>query len=274
MRSAYVELDGRVAFVETAGDGPPVLCVHSAGQTGAQWRELLRELPAHGYQPVVVDLPGHGRSDGAAGGPVRDLRVYRDWCFRLIRVLGLARPYVVGCSIGGKIALDMAATAEADALRGVVAMAADACNRRLSSRQLELSLEDSAAPSRTDRTYYGTLAVCGRAVEAPRAAAIAEMHRREDPVVTTSDLLGWTHHDVRDRLADIGCPVRLVVGEDDFWVEADDAEWASRQIASCRFEVLGRIGHYPMEEIEGFPQLLASWLDELADQTDGSRPRG
>lgn len=268
MRCAHVEIDGRLAFVERAGEGPPVLCVHSAGQTGAQWREVLRELPGHGYQPVVVDLPGHGRSDGAAGGPVRDLSAYRDWCVQLVEQLGLDRPFVVGCSIGGKIALDMAATAGPAALRGVVAMAADAANRRLSPRQLELSLEDAAAPSRTDRTYYGTLAVCGRAVEPHRAAAIAEMHRREDPVVTTSDLIGWTHHDLRDRLAGIDCPVRLVVGEDDFWVEADDAEWASRQISACRFEVLSGIGHYPMEEIEGFGRLLASWLAELAGSAD------
>lgn len=268
MRCDHVDIDGRVAFVERAGDGPPVLCVHSAGQTGVQWRGVLRELPAHGYQPVVVDLPGHGRSDGAAGGPVRDLTVYRDWCLRLMDQLGLDRPFLVGCSIGGKIVLDMAATAAPPALRGVVAMAADAANRRLSARQLELSLEDAAAPSRTDRTYYGTLAVCGRAVEPRRATAIAEMHRREDPVVTTSDLIGWTEHDLRDRLADIACPVRLVVGEDDFWVESDDAEWASRQIAACRFEVLARIGHYPMEEIEGFGQRLASWLDELAGAPD------
>lgn len=273
MKCAHVEIDGRLAFVEIAGEGPPVLCVHSAGQAGVQWREVLRDLPAHGYQPVVVDLPGHGRSDGAGGGPVSDLSVYRDWCFQLLRELGLERPYLVGCSIGGKIVLDMAATADRAALRGVVAMAADAFNRRLSPRQLELSLEDAAAPSRADRTYYGTLAVCGRAVEPQRAAAIAEMHRREDPVVTTSDLLGWTRHDLRDRLAAIGCPVRLVVGEDDFWVEADDVAWASQQIGSCQLEVLARIGHYPMEEIEGFPQLLVSWLTELADHGE-HRPRG
>lgn len=88
-------------------------------------------------------------------------------------------------------------------------------------------------------------------------------------MVTTSDLIGWTEHDLRDRLADIACPVRLVVGEDDFWVEAQDAEWASRQIAACRFEVLARIGHYPMEEIDGFARRLASWLAELAGAPDG-----
>lgn len=263
MKCDHVEVDGCTAFVQRAGDGPPVLCVHTAGQSGAQWRETLHELPNHGYQPVVVDLPGHGRSDAAPNGPVRDLDAYRDWCLRLADVLGLEGWYVVGCSIGGKIALDLAATAPAG-LWGVVAMEADAHNTRLSVRQLELSLEDSAAPSRTDRTYYGTLAACGRDVTPERATAIAERHRREDPVVTTCDLIGWASHDLRDRLSNIACPVRLVVGEDDFWVDQRDVAWTGEQIAGCRFDVLPRIGHYPMEELTDFPHWLAEWLNELA----------
>lgn len=263
MSCRYVDIEGRVAFVEHAGDGPPVLCLHTAGQSGAQWRTVLRDLPAHGYQPIVVDLPGHGRSDGAADGPVRDLGDYRSWCLRLLAALGVDDPFVVGCSIGGKIALDIAANQPAG-LRGVVAMAADAYNRRLSVRPLEASLEDAAAPSRNDRTYYGTLAALGRAVPPDRAEAIAAMHRREDGVITTTDLIGWARHDLRDRLGQIACPVRLVVGEDDFWVDADDARWAGDQIKRCRFEVLPGTGHYPMEEIEEFPQLLAAWLAELA----------
>lgn len=269
MRCDYVEVDGTVAFVETAGEGPAVLCVHSAGQSGRQWREVLTGLSAWGYQPVVVDLPGHGRSDGAPGGAVRDLAAYRDWCLALLGELELEAPHVVGCSIGGKIALDLAAMA-ATPLRGVVAMAADAANTRLSPAHLERSLEDAAAPSRTDRTYYGTLAACGRDVDPDRAAAIAACHRREDPVVTTCDLIGWATHDLRGRLGDIACPVRLVVGEDDFWVDQADAAWAAERIPGCRFEVVRRIGHYPMEELADFPARLAGWLAELGAAREAS----
>lgn len=270
MRCDDITLNGRRAFVQRAGEGPPVLCVHTAGQSGLQWRDVLRDLPAHGYEPVVVDLPGHGRSDGAANGPVRDLAAYRDWCLALVAALDLDRFFVVGCSIGGKIALDIAATAP-PGLRGVVAMEADAHNTRLSVRQLELSLEDSAAPSRSDRTYYGTLAACGRDVEPDRAAAIAEHHRREDPLVTTGDLIGWASHDLRPRLAAITCPVRLVVGADDFWVDERDAAWTAERITDCRYEVLPGVGHYPMEELPGFPARLAAWLGELADDEPEAR---
>jgi pimeloyl-ACP methyl ester carboxylesterase len=258
----HVEIDGAVGFAELSGDGVPLLCIHSAGQSGVQWREVLRALPAHGYRVIVADLPGHGRSDNPRSGPVRDLGGYAAWLAELLRLLGADRPLVAGCSIGGKIALELAAD-PAVAPRGVVAMAADAHNSRLSTRALERSLEDAASPSRADRTYLGTLACIGREVPVERAQAIAAMHRREDPVVSTTDLIGWSEHDLRSRLAEIACPVRLVAGEDDFWIELDDVEWTAARIPDCAYERLPGIGHYPMEEIEGFPELLSSWLREL-----------
>lgn len=256
------EIGGSVGFVEVSGEGRPVLLVHSAGQSGLQWRATLRELPRHGYRVIVADLPGHGRSDGWPHGPVADLREYAAWLAELVRRLDAERPLVVGCSIGGKIALELAADPAVDPA-GVVAMAADAHNRRLSVPGLRRSLEDAASPSRTDRTYLGTLACLGRSVPAARAEAIAEAHRREDPVVTTADLIAWTAHDLRLRLADIRCPVRLVAGEDDFWIDRADVEWAAGAIPDCVLDRLPGVGHYPMEEIAGFPELLAGWLREL-----------
>ncbi|MQA13808.1 MAG: alpha/beta fold hydrolase [Pseudonocardiaceae bacterium] len=262
-RCDHLTIDGRTGFVEIAGDGPPVLCLHTAGQSGVQWRDVLRELPSHGYQVIVCDLPGHGRSEPAAGGPVTDLAYYRDWCLQLLAGLGVTRFSVVGCSIGGKIALDLAASAP-EAVTSAVAMEADARNTRLSVRGLQRSLEAAAAPSVADRTYYGTLASCGAAVPGSRAELIATMHRREDPAISTSDLIGWAAHDLREQLVQIRCPLRLVAGADDFWLDLDDVRWTAAQVPGCRLDILEGIGHYPMEEIAGFPAVLAGWLAELA----------
>ena len=262
IRAEHLDIDGAVGFAELAGDGVPLLCIHSAGQSGVQWRAVLRELPAHGYRVIVPDLPGHGRSDNPRSGPIRDLGDYAAWLAELLLELGVERPLIAGCSIGGKIALELAAD-PAVAPRAVVAMAADARNSRLSVRALERGLEDAASPSRADRTYLGTLACVGRGVPDERARAIATMHRREDPVVSTLDLIGWTEHDVRARLPEIACPVRLVAGEDDFWVDREDVAWAAKQIRECTHDRLPGVGHYPMEEIDGFPELLAEWLGEL-----------
>lgn len=268
--AAHHEIGGAVGYVEDAGAGRPVLCLHSAGQNGVQWREVLRRLPAHGYRVIVPDLPGHGRSDALAGGAVTDLGTYAGWLATLLARLDVAHPIVVGCSIGGKLALELALDRDV-APAAVVAMAADAHNTRLSQRSLTRSLEDAASPSRGDRTYYGTLASVGGDVAPERATAIAAMHRREDPVVSTADLIAWTAHDLRDRIGEITCPVRLVAGAEDFWIDLRDTRWTAERIPGCRYDELAGVGHYPMEEIDGFPELLAGWLAELTSDAEGPR---
>jgi pimeloyl-ACP methyl ester carboxylesterase len=273
IRADYVTVRGALAYVEQSGTGRPVLCLHTAGQSGVQWRRTTQRLAALGYHVIVPDLPGHGRSEPAVDGPVRDLADYAQWCLDLLELLDVHDAFVVGCSIGGKIALDLAVRTGGD-LAGVVAMAADARNTRTSVSGLLRELEDAAAPSRSDRTYFGTLAVVGRDVPPERAELIATMHRREDPLVSTSDLLGWATQDLRPSLHRIACPTHLVVGDDDLWLDVADVVWAGEQIRDARVTVLEGIGHYPMEEVEDFVELLHDWLRELGSRGAMRSPAG
>lgn len=267
MRAHYLDLDGALAFVEEWGEGPTVLCLHTAGQSGVQWRRAGRGLAERGWRVLIPDLPGHGRSEPAPGGPVRDLGEYGAWCVRLLRQMGGNRPAVVGCSIGGKIALDIACRI-GPSLRGVVAMAADGgLDERTGTtfaRSMERELEDSAAPSRSDRTYLGTLAVIGRSVPDARRRLIATMHCREDPEITYSDLIGWATFDRWAALPSIRCKVHLVVGEDDLWMSPSRVERTAAQIGGARCTKLNGIGHYPMEEMDSMAETLDRWLREFA----------
>ncbi|WNV76625.1 alpha/beta fold hydrolase [Geodermatophilus sp. DSM 44513] len=273
IRASYVTVRGALAYVEQSGSGRPVLCLHTAGQSGVQWRRTTERLAALGHRVIVPDLPGHGRSEPAIGGPVRDLGDYAEWCLELLELLEVHEPFVVGCSIGGKIALDLGVRAGAR-LAGIVAMAADARNSRASVSSLRRELEDAAAPSRSDRTYFGTLAVVGRRMPAERAELVATMHRREDPVVSTSDLLGWATHDLRASVHRIPCPTHLVVGDDDLWLDVADVVWTAEQIPHGGMTVLQGIGHYPMEEIDDFAALLHGWLVELDAGRTATAGRG
>lgn len=271
MKASYIDVAGTRSFVLEEGAGQPVLCLHTAGQSGVQWRDVQSELAALGYRVVVPDLPGHGRSEPAANGPVRDLRVYASWCEDLMDQLEMERAFVVGCSIGGAIALQLAVR-RGDRLAGAVVMAAHggSDSATLTVRGLERELVDSASPSRSDRTYFGTLAVVGARVPAQRAELIARMHRREDPEISNSDLIGWVTHNVLDGLAGVACPVRLVVGDDDLWVDSRDVRRAAALMPDARYTLLEGIGHYPMEELDGFAGTLHGWLKDLADRTRGS----
>jgi pimeloyl-ACP methyl ester carboxylesterase len=263
MRDAFwLTICGTELFIQTEGSGIPVLCVHTAGQSGVQYREVLQRLPAFGYQVVVVDLPGHGRSLPAPGGPISDLHEYGEICWQVIEQLSLEKPILLGCSIGGKIVLDVCVH-HGDDVRAAVAMEADAYNGALSVTGLRRSMSDAASPSQGDRTYFGTLASLGVSVPADRGHLIAVMHRREDSIITSSDLIGWTTHDVTEGLASVRCPLLVVAGSDDFWVREADCRKVAETVVNGEFLLLGGVGHYPMEELEDFPELLAGWLNGL-----------
>ena len=265
----HVDIDGRIGFVQDAvpdrPNGSTLLLIHTAGQSGVQWRHSLHTLTELGYRLVVPDLPGHGHSEPAPGGAVIDLGWYASWLMKLVDLLRLDDPLVVGCSIGGKIAQDLA-TRHSSRLAGAISMCAEPGPGRGKLHALERELEDSAAPSRSDRTHLGTRAVVGRAVPEERAALIARMHCREDPIVSNSDLIGWCTHDVRDRLADISCPITFVAGEHDLWVNADAVEGAAAQIPGAAFVHLEGYGHYPMEEMDNFAQVLDRWVTDMKER--------
>jgi pimeloyl-ACP methyl ester carboxylesterase len=212
-----------------------------------------------GYRVIVPDMPGHGRTEPHPDGAVTNLSTYAEWLLDVVRVLELDRPLVVGCSIGGKITLDIASRA-GKGIRGALAMAASAHPGVLSVRGLTRELEDLAAPSRTDRTYYGTRAVVGTAVAEDRRELIARMHCREDPEISTSDPIGWGTHDIRTKLGQVEVPTHVVVGEDDRWISSDLARATADAIPGSDFSLLPGIGHYPMEEMDDFPGFVAGWF--------------
>src|SRR5580698_2657609 len=92
---------GRLAY-ETKGRGPPLLFIHAVIADRRMWgREL--DLYSHHHQTVSFDLRGFGGSS-AASKPfsyVQDVR-------SLISHLRLERPYVVGASMGGAVAIGLA----------------------------------------------------------------------------------------------------------------------------------------------------------------------
>jgi pimeloyl-ACP methyl ester carboxylesterase len=263
----HVDVDGRIGFVQDVIPDCPnnvtALLVHTAGQSGVQWRSALAPLAGLGYRVIVPDLPGHGHSEPSPFGAVRDLSTYADWLVEILAALAVERAVVVGCSIGGKIAQDMAAR-HGSRVRAAVSMCAEAGPGRVKLHVLERELEDSAAAARSDRTHLGTRAVIGRNVANDTAALIARMHCREDPLVSNSDLIGWGRHDVRDLLADITCPITFVAGEDDLWVDPASVEQAADLAPDGRYELLKGYGHYPMEEIPDFAALLDRWIGTMA----------
>src|ERR1700744_2210688 len=68
----YMKLDlfGRPhrIYVEEAGEGTPLLCLHTAGADGRQYRGLMNDVRVTSRHRVIAfDMPWHGKSSPPAG---------------------------------------------------------------------------------------------------------------------------------------------------------------------------------------------------------------
>ena len=95
------------AFVRSEGAGDPLLFLHGAGGLRG-WPPFLEGL-AHNFRVIAPDHPGFGRSEGLEQlDDVIDLALYYA---EFIDAMGLDQPYLVGHSLGGMIAAEIAAIA-------------------------------------------------------------------------------------------------------------------------------------------------------------------
>lgn len=85
-------------------DGPPVLLLHGGGQTRHAWGATGATLGAAGYFAIAFDARGHGDSDWSADGDYGADSMVAD-LERLLSLLDLDRPVLIGASMGGVTSL-------------------------------------------------------------------------------------------------------------------------------------------------------------------------
>ncbi len=122
------DVRGRSAYVYTAGHVinptlPALVFIHGGEQDHSAWALQSRYFAYHGYNVLVPDLPGHGRSAGPALGSIAALA---DWIANLLDAAGIDRTHIAGHSMGSLVALEFAA--------------------RRPSRVIKLALLGTAAP--------------------------------------------------------------------------------------------------------------------------------
>jgi pimeloyl-ACP methyl ester carboxylesterase len=114
---AHIERDGVRLYVDDRGHGGAVLLVHGHTLDHRVWEEVTPRLVAGGRRSVAPDLRGHGRSTRPVEGyhPLEHARDMRS----VLDGLAIDRAVVVGYSLGGGIALEMA-IAWPDRVHGLV----------------------------------------------------------------------------------------------------------------------------------------------------------
>ena len=242
---------------DVTGDGPPLVLLHGLGSSSSAFVAVVPGLSEH-FRTYVVDLPGHGRSP-LGDGHENDLAPgdLAGAVGRWMDALGADRMHVAGNSMGGWVALEVAADHRA---LSVTALCPAGLWEPLRKRSPLMDINRTFA-----RITSPAIPVLSRS---PLARAIGFRHTVERPEMLTPEITaaavrdliraqgydaahdGMVHRsfDRSDEVPD-NVPVVIAFGDRDRIIPASAGRERDHSPVHARWITLARCGHVPMWDV-------------------------
>ena len=241
-----------------AGSGMPVVFFHGAGGLLAD-NPFLDRLAAR-YHVFAPELPGYGESTGEE--LLEDMLDFTLHGWDVVDALGLTRPHLVGHSMGGMIAAEMAAIAPHDLDRLALVAAAGLWIEEhpipdifalLPGQLVELLFQD---PERGQALLTGGVDFSD--MEAFKTFYLGQQRRL---AMAGKILFPIPNRRVSKRLYRVTAPTLVLWGEADRLIVPAYAQRWARLIAGAQVQMVPRAGHMlPYEQPEAFVDALARFL--------------
>ena len=268
-RYVNLEIDGLAhrIFFEEAGQGVPLICMHTAGADSRQWRHLLNDKSVTDrFRVIAFDLPYHGRSTPPGEWWLTNYKLTTKYYAEIIRqfwrTLSLEKPILMGCSMAGAIVLKLAIDNQ-DELTGIIGLESSAY---APGRYNDFLHHPAVHGGELCASY--TLGLC--APDSPEAAKRENWwyYAQGGPGVYAGDVhfysMDW---DVRDEVHKIDtnkCKVSLLSGEYDYSATPEMSEAVAEKIKGSRYTMMKSMGHFPMiENYEGLKPYLSEALAHM-----------
>lgn len=275
-RYINVEVEGRRnrIYVEQAGEGIPLLCLHTAGADSRQYRALLNdENLLSRYQVTTFDLPYHGKSSPPEGWQREDYLLTSDryvaTVMALTKALGLDRPVVMGCSIGGRAVLHLALR-HGPSFRAAIGLQSGLHAESVFGPQYaDLSIMNRPEAHGGEMCSMLISGLIGPEAPPKERWETIWYYMQGGPGVFAGDLYYYFDDgDLRNGLvANIDtdvCPLYLLSGDYDYSAPPEAAEEVARHVKGARFIPMPGLGHFPMsEDPDRFMSYLGPVLDEI-----------
>ena len=254
-------------YVEEAGQGIPLLCLHTAGADGRQFRGLMNDPRiTKNFRVIAFDMPWHGKSSPPVGWQDREYqltsRAYVDLIVGIADALELDKPVAMGCSIGGRIVLHLAHE-KPERFRALVG---------LETAAFTAPYYDLSWLNRPD--VHGGMVSAGvvSGLVAPTAPAEGRWetlwhYMQSGPGVFKGDLHFYMiDGDIRGKVGeiDIGrCPMFFLTGEYDYSCTAEGTLAVAERLGA-EAVIMKDLGHFPMSENpDKFNRYLLPVLDRI-----------
>jgi pimeloyl-ACP methyl ester carboxylesterase len=254
--------------VEEAGDGDlPVLLIHGNSLSREVFRKQLGGALSRKYRLVAFDLPGHGDSSDARNASRTYTRPgLAEAATEVLGLLGLCKVVVVGWSLGGHIALEMAS--QCSGIKGLLVSGAPPVSRHnmaegfIPAPHMKLAGQQHLDPSEIDA--FGA-AIFG----APIPVALRRAMERADGLARKTIFeaaRSGAGIDQRWLVENLAVPLAVVNGSQDPFINLDYLE-APRyaNLWEGRCHRLPGLKHAPFWEApDVFDAILGRFIDDVA----------
>ncbi len=252
--------------VERSGSGPPLLAIMGMSGTALHWGEPFLAQLGESFEVIAYDHRGVGASSRLADGQVTIPQMAAD-AAGLLEALGLSSAHVLGISMGGMVAQELALS-RPDLISTLTlgctycggegsAVAAPEVIQKLSEPMLSGDRE-AAIRAGWEVNVSPSFAADEQAWQAFRE--IATQRAVAVPVVM-AQMQAIMAHDTRDRLHEIAAPTLVIHGDLDQMLPIANGRLIASLIPGARLEVMEGVGHLFFWER---PERSAELIRELA----------
>ena len=267
-----IEVDGLGFNVEMVGEGPALLLLHGFTGSLETWRPFFEGWP--GFKLVAVDLTGHGGSDAPPDAARYAIELCVAGLTGVLDNLGIERATVLGYSLGGRIALQLA-LARPERVSALVLEsaspgiedAAERAARVAADEALAVSIERDGVAAFVDGWHALPLFASQRRLPAERQASLRAQRLENDAAGLANSLRGvgagrqaW----LLPRLPTFGAPALLIAGALDERY-CDLARRMAAALPDARVEIVAEAGHaVHCEQPAAFASTVSAFLDQRA----------
>lgn len=230
--------------------GVPIIFCHGSGGRHHHWLYQLKGLPET-INPIAVDLPGHGRSEGK---PADDVAVYAEWLNRFVKTAGLGPFILCGHSLGGAIALTYAIKHQEETL-GLILVGTGARLRVLPAF-LDALREGTVPPAFTGYLYSPDV-----------SEELMKKGKKEVEDTAASiyyaDLSACDKFDIMENLEQVNCPTLIICGSEDRLTPVKYSRYLEERLPHSRAEIIDGAGHMVMlEKPQAVNEAIARFVSE------------
>jgi pimeloyl-ACP methyl ester carboxylesterase len=237
-----VQSNGKQISYWIGGGGPSegkasVIFIHGAGGGQYTW-SFQSPFFERRFNPVVVELPGHGESGGEGE---QEIGRYAEQLYGFIKILDLRKVYLAGHSMGGAITQTLALT-HPDVIHGIILVGTGA---RL--RVLPMILEGVKSQFEETVRKINRISYAQKAPTEMIETGIDGMMRTR-PEVLYGDFLACDRFDLMKEVEKIDLPTLILCGEEDELTPVKYSRYLLERIRGSRLETFRDAGHMVMME--------------------------